>query len=255
MLPVITPWVSTEDIQKGTRWGTVLAKELEDTFYGVICLTPNNIREPWILFEAGALSKTVGESRVFPLLFGVTLGHLPGPLAQFQATTYEKEDVRKFMHSLNEAAGYQTIPPDQLNRVFEYSWHGLQAKLDPLLKKALKHHTEVSKGVSESVGPPTLLESVLAEVEGTVSAKRARDTRLHPMDIQILQDLYAIGDERLTIHEVARFLKCDEQKALYFLDKLRDRGLIEGRQYVVDRPEEYSLTKRGRAFTIEEGLV
>lgn len=28
VIPSITPWVSTEDIRKGTRWGAELAKEL-----------------------------------------------------------------------------------------------------------------------------------------------------------------------------------------------------------------------------------
>jgi hypothetical protein len=255
VVPSITPWVSSEDIRKGTRWGAELAKQLEDAFYGAICLTPDNIREPWLLFEAGALSKAVGESRVFPLLFGVDPGQLPGPLAQFQVTTYEKEDVRKFMHSLNEAPGYQSTPPEQLNRVFEYSWHGLQGKLDPLLKKVLKLSAEASKDVSESTGTATLLESVLESVEGTVSAKRTQDTDFHPMEIQILRDLYAVGDERVTADEVARFLKCENSKAMYFLDKLQDRGLIEGREYYVNGPEEYSLTKQGRAFLIEKDLV
>ncbi len=70
VIPSIAPWVSSEDIPKGTRWSTEVAKELANSFSGIICVTPDNIREPWLLFEAGALSGSVEKSRVFPILFG-----------------------------------------------------------------------------------------------------------------------------------------------------------------------------------------
>ena len=46
ILPSIIPWVSSEDIRKGARWSTELAKQLQDTLCGVICCTPDNIVEP-----------------------------------------------------------------------------------------------------------------------------------------------------------------------------------------------------------------
>ena len=46
VLPCMDPWVSSEDIPKGTRWGTELARELEGTHSGIICLVPDNLAEP-----------------------------------------------------------------------------------------------------------------------------------------------------------------------------------------------------------------
>ena len=49
------PWMLETDIKAGTRWGTDLAKELEETNFGVICVTLESLRSPWLLFEAGCM--------------------------------------------------------------------------------------------------------------------------------------------------------------------------------------------------------
>lgn len=55
----IEPYVSSEDIDKGARWSTDIAKELENSTFGILCDTKENIEAPWLSFEAGALSKTM----------------------------------------------------------------------------------------------------------------------------------------------------------------------------------------------------
>jgi TIR domain len=59
VMNAVEPWMSSEDMRKGSLWRLTLAEELESTHVGVICLTPENLRAPWLLFEAGALSKRV----------------------------------------------------------------------------------------------------------------------------------------------------------------------------------------------------
>ena len=58
-LQFVKPYFSPEDIEKGAKWGSEIAKELETSNIGVICLTRDNTEKPWILFEAGALSKSL----------------------------------------------------------------------------------------------------------------------------------------------------------------------------------------------------
>lgn len=53
------PYVSSEDIAKGSRWNAEVTKELENSCFGIICLTPENLIAPWLHFEAGALSKII----------------------------------------------------------------------------------------------------------------------------------------------------------------------------------------------------
>jgi hypothetical protein len=70
-LPMIVnafnPWLSCADIDKGARWISELSAALETAKAGIICLTPNNLVAPYVLFESGAISKTVGKARVCPL--------------------------------------------------------------------------------------------------------------------------------------------------------------------------------------------
>ena len=58
----LDPWISAKDIDRGTRWGVELSRELEKTDIGIVCLTPENVTAPWILFESGALSKALDKS-------------------------------------------------------------------------------------------------------------------------------------------------------------------------------------------------
>src|SRR4051812_34315853 len=57
VIQTVEPWIST-DIDKGLRWGPELSDRLEGSKIGIICLTKDNLDTRWILFEAGALSKT-----------------------------------------------------------------------------------------------------------------------------------------------------------------------------------------------------
>jgi hypothetical protein len=95
----VTPWFSTRDIQAGERWGTEIGRHLEDIDFGIICLTPENPEAPWTLFEAGALSKFLDQSRVCPYLFDVEVSEITGSFAQFQATRAEKASTLDLIRS------------------------------------------------------------------------------------------------------------------------------------------------------------
>ena len=100
ILQNIKPFMSSEDLRKGGRWNKDLADELQQTNFGIICLTPDNVEAPWILFEAGALSKFVDESHVAPFLVNVRPSDLPKPLTQFNAATADKVDFRKLLKTI-----------------------------------------------------------------------------------------------------------------------------------------------------------
>lgn len=94
----ILPYVSSEDIDKGARWSTDIAKELEDSTYGILCVTKENVHAPWLTFEAGALSKTMDKAAVSPFLFDIKRSEVSGPILQFQSTIFEKEDIKNYFH-------------------------------------------------------------------------------------------------------------------------------------------------------------
>src|SRR5437868_186766 len=58
------PWISSRDIDRGAQWFPEISEQLKETEIGIFCLTQANKERPWILFEAGALSKGRTTSRV-----------------------------------------------------------------------------------------------------------------------------------------------------------------------------------------------
>src|SRR5258706_2823307 len=81
VLQATKPFMSKKDIDKGSRWHVELAKALEVTKVGIICLTPENLSASWLLFEAGGLSKTPNPRplRLPFLLSGLKTPEVPPP--------------------------------------------------------------------------------------------------------------------------------------------------------------------------------
>src|ERR1700693_3526935 len=100
-LQSVKPYFSPSDVDKGSRWSSEVADELATCSVAIIILTRSNLNSNWIMFEAGAVSKIVGNAHVCPTLFGIEATDLKGPLAQFQATRFEKEDMKKLFRTIN----------------------------------------------------------------------------------------------------------------------------------------------------------
>lgn len=132
IINAIKPWLSSADIDKGARWGTDVATRLQNAKAGIICLTPNNLHSDWILFEAGALSKTLQNTFVCPFLIGLEPSDVKPPLAQFQATKAAKDDVLKLLKTLNTALGEAALPEAHIDEAFEVWWPKLDAQLKSL---------------------------------------------------------------------------------------------------------------------------
>lgn len=128
----LEPYVSSEDIDKGARWSTDIAKELENSTFGILCVTKENLHAPWLSFEAGALSKTMDKSFVTPFLFDIKRSEVNGPILQFQSTVFEKADIKKLLQTLNKACGEGSIPDTRLDRAFEVWYPTLEQSLNEL---------------------------------------------------------------------------------------------------------------------------
>jgi hypothetical protein len=128
LVPSSNPWISPTGIDKGTRWGAELAQSLGDSSAGIVCLTPENLKEEWILFEAGALSREPSD-RVWTFLFDVKDSDLPAPLAQFQNTKATKADVLLLMQSINRVVGGNLVKDADLVYMFEKLWPELDKRM------------------------------------------------------------------------------------------------------------------------------
>src|SRR5690348_15249061 len=122
VIQLVRPYYSPDDIAKGTRWSSEIAKELDESKVGIICLTKDNLTSPWIMFEAGALSKNIDKSKVCPILFGIDPADIQGPLVQFQAARFNKDEVKKVVRMINSELGDSALSSEVFENVFEMWW-------------------------------------------------------------------------------------------------------------------------------------
>jgi len=156
-LPDVQPWLSQADISAGDRWAQVVAKELESSNFGLICVTPENLNAAWILFEAGALAKSLQGAKVIPLLLGLEFSQISGPLAQFQAKKLGKVGVSEIVQSINQSAP-EPEPVERATGRFEGLWPTLETKLAAIPTTA--------PGATPSRPQPAVLEELVASVRG-----------------------------------------------------------------------------------------
>lgn len=130
----IRPWMSDDDIGKGSRSLEEIADALNSVKAGIICLTPESLSSPWLLFEAGALSRTFRDkANVCTFLIGgLKPTEVKAPLGQFQATIAEKEDMRRLVAKLNDLIQVPPLPEKALDRIFERMWVDLEKDLESL---------------------------------------------------------------------------------------------------------------------------
>lgn len=127
VIQAVTPWMSEWDIKAGARWLVELLEQLEKTNFGIIALTSDNIREPWIHFEAGALAKQVKESKVCPYLIDITdKSAVAGPLAQFQIKRANQVDTLSLLKDINQGLGNDKLSDVVLTETFELWWPDLE---------------------------------------------------------------------------------------------------------------------------------
>ncbi len=194
----LVPFLSSEDIDKGTRWGGELAEVLDTYSFGIICVNRQNVSAPWINFETGALSKSVKKSRVAPFLLGLDKAEIrPNtPLVLFQATSYDKQDVKRLLNTFNNAIEGGKLAPDALDEAFDMWWPRLQERLDPLEQQA-KQLTEPQPqpvGVTNDELLKEILELAreqgrLLRSPGTLFTVNVRNSGLSSPERAVVRDL------------------------------------------------------------------
>jgi len=151
----IEPFYSP-DIEKGQRWSSEIEQNLKESKVGIICVTPESMISPWLMFESGAISNAK-LSRVCPLLFQVEPAQLQGPLSQFQATPYSEAEIKKLISSINELSN-TPLPEAQLNRTFDRCWPELEKSITDALT------TELTEKIPQKRPQEELIEEILSMV-------------------------------------------------------------------------------------------
>ncbi len=194
----LEPFISTQDVPVGGRGLNVLASELQDCSFGILCLTQENKQGQWIHFEAGALSKVIEASRVVPLLLDLKISDLTGPLVQFQAIAIEDRDG---VFALIKALAEQSSPPiaeSRLQRLFNAFWPQLEEKVSQLKVAAASEPKQDARSEREILEEILLLSRnaerqmsrvVTVHVEGVVPSSRITGSPRSP-SISVIQDAW-----------------------------------------------------------------
>ncbi|BBP95986.1 hypothetical protein BSFA1_11150 [Burkholderia sp. SFA1] len=221
----VDAWMSELDIPKGSRWSHAVAENLEKTDVGIICVTPENVREPWLYFEAGALSKSVQDSQVHPLVIGMPPSALSGPLALFQATTFSFDNVLSLLISIAKSKG-EPVNEAAIRERFSRVWTPLE-----------------TAGKLAAASPQQKAED---PVESGLSAEST----------EVLQfiALSRALDEDPTALDISRQLNRNRVRVEHHLDLLMKMDLIDA-HYFAGGAHEYYLTEKGRAVAVKEGWV
>jgi len=183
-LQFVEPFFTPDHVEKGTKWLSGISAELEASDCGIICLTRENLSSPWILFEAGALSKKLG-SRVCTLLFDVAKADVKFPLAMFQATEFTEEDFRVLVGNINKLGGDLSLKESGLTRAFDKWWPDLEEKVNtiraehqPTTQDAGRPVPEMVKEILEltrsHIRRDTVLGSYLEQYRGYLESSQGR---------------------------------------------------------------------------------
>ena len=174
VLQFVQPYFTPTDIEKGQRWSTEIADQLESSKIGLFCLTADNLNAPWLIFEAGAISRSTATARVCTLLFGVETAQVTGPLVQFQATLFSKDEVLKFVTDINTNSP-TPLPEPQLNRAFERLWPELELTITALLSRPTPALKPPHRSMSEMVEETLDVVRTLATRQGSENTELDQD--------------------------------------------------------------------------------
>ncbi|MEK6279829.1 MAG: RICIN domain-containing protein [Acidobacteriota bacterium] len=188
VLHVVTPFVSSADIEKGRDFFRVLRAELAESNFGIVCLTKDNCRKPWVLFEGGALAKVLDNSSLCPYLIDMQPSELPDPLRLFEAAIADEQGTRDLVRALNSASDSVKLSEHQIGRTFDRWWPDLKPKL-------------VSK--AKPLGPSVEAGSYLFINVKTGLVLKAGG---RPKNGELLETVACSGDDRetWTLHQVER---------------------------------------------------
>lgn len=174
-------FVSEKDISAGERWAISIAQELESSNFGIICLTPENVESQWILFEAGALSKSIIDGKVIPLLFGLEFSDLRGPLSQFQGQKADESGMLEIVKSINKISG-ERAKQETVELLVSKLWGELKGRLDKAPSdKSVKKSTRSKDDILEEL----------------VTLNRGLDARIKERDMYMYEAKYDFKDKNL----------------------------------------------------------
>ena len=209
----VEPYFSSADIDKGARWSTDIAKELQDASFGILCVTKENLSSSWLNFEAGALSKSIDQSKVCPFLVDLKPSDIQdSPILQFQMTSATKDEVLKLFESINANLGEKKLNETVLSTTFDTFW----PKIDEALQNVTQN--DVVKSVSSLEGKNLQpLEEILELVRYQHKLLKNPEDLLPP---DYLLDIFRKGEQYLRRKSLPQDYYMEITDSIKYLNKI-----------------------------------
>jgi hypothetical protein len=217
----------SDHIDAGETWVLRLESELEQSQFGVLCLTQENFHAPWLLFEAGAISKKFGSARVAPYL----IDELPpaadrSPLSRFQHVKADREGTFRLVKSINAVRESPQVN-DRLERLFNKWWPDFEQTLKALPIPAGRQPDTRSER--------EVLEIILHKVDILVQAHKHSEEAALRLPSEEIAHLVNLRDQPTAIYTARGNVKKE-------LRHLRDLGLIKNKKGPIgDLPTTFQL--------------
>ena len=152
VIQAVDPWLSSNGIDRGAQWFPQINRKLKEVNNGVIFLTRDNLDNPWILFESGAIAKGLEANRIFTFLIDLQPEHVTDPLAQFNHTLPNREDVFKLVNTINSGVTEKRLKYEILEKVFETHWPHFEQEFKKIIDKIPEKKKKPAPGKDELLG-------------------------------------------------------------------------------------------------------
>lgn len=188
VIQAVDPFLSEQSIEKGESGLSKIESALSEYAFSIIILASDNVNAPWIHYEAGAISKGLGVSRVCPLLFGIRTSDLvSNPLHQFQCTIWnDREDLFRLISTINKNLDYGQLSDDKLQKSFEKHY---EEYIENINQASVCENVEGDSAPSteESLERITMLLEDLSE---RMNKMEIRERSLADSDVSNLKDVF-----------------------------------------------------------------
>ena len=129
-------FVSTQDIASGEDWYEKIKGELHASDLGIMCITKENVKAPWLYFEAGAL---IGNDlKVIPLLVNCDQRSLDqSPIrANHSVQFYLQDSILKMLEDIrDEFELLKGLNREERNNRYKIAYDKMREKLSPILEE------------------------------------------------------------------------------------------------------------------------
>lgn len=185
------PFISKQDISLGNRGIDEIENRLSYNF-GILFVTSENMQEPWLLYEAGALSRKVSdvESRVVPVLIDLERAELVNsPLSHFQnAEKLSKETIINICSSINQLCD-SPLPEDILNNAVEKNWPDFEMEVSKITLPS----GERKKPTLESIS--SKLDVLVEEIVALRNSEQSQSSAIRAIEREMLRNEVTIGSK------------------------------------------------------------